>query len=532
MSSFFGILLALLCALATNVGFLYKHRGACAAPAVNVRKPIQSAKALFASPLFTIGWIIGTGAWVFHVAAMSVAPLSLVQAVLAGGMVMLAIMAEQMLGCSIGRRQWIGLALTAFGLMLLGFTLPAAHGADSHFSIPGMIAFETVLIAAGGLLIMGPSMGAPEHHHGYMMGAASGILFGVSDVAIKAISGMVGSHGFAGLLTPWLLVCVAASVAAFYSSAKGLQDGDAVPVIAVTGTAANVAGIVGGFIVFGDPLPGSPVALGLQCFAFVLVLGAAWLMPGPIRAAVGPAVAAAPPPPSTGLPSVGIHGAVPPGVRAGRGVAFPSIRPGRRLVERRAPGERVGSSPGSDRGARACVTRQSTSDRPTVAYRACPTCVVGHGRAVDARVAGYACSASRLAPAAQPRPLSRCPPLKNPICPRPPRDQRPPGRARTRGIRVRPVRGSTASARIPLAPRPHGRRRRRPILRIGTPPFRSAQLPGPASGDTVVQIGTRLEEADGEHRGGSSDRAEHAPGAGQAPSLDALHSDVGVRRRT
>ena len=97
-----------------------------------------------------------------------------------------------------------------------------------------MIGFEAVLIAAGGLLIMGPSMGAPADHHGYMLGAASGILFGVSDVAIKAISGMVGAHGPAGLLTPWLLVCVAASVAAFYSSAKGLQDGDAVPVIAVT----------------------------------------------------------------------------------------------------------------------------------------------------------------------------------------------------------------------------------------------------------------------------------------------------------
>ena len=294
MSSFFGILLALLCALTTNVGFLYKHRGACAAPAVDIRRPLRSAGALFASPLFTIGWVIGAGAWVFHVAAMSVAPLSLVQAVLAGGMVLLAIMAEQMLGCQIGRRQWAGLALTALGLMLLGFTLPAAHGADSHFSIPGMIGFETVLIAAGGLLIMGPSMGAPAEHHGYMLGAASGILFGVSDVAIKAISGIVGSHGAAGLLIPWLFVCVAASIAAFYSSARGLQDGDAVPVIAVTGTAANVAGIVGGFIVFGDPLPGSPVALIVQCFAFVLVLGAAWLMPAPVRAAsptVAPAAA-------------------------------------------------------------------------------------------------------------------------------------------------------------------------------------------------------------------------------------------------
>jgi len=58
-----------------------------------------------------------------------------------------------------------------------------------------------------------------------------------------------------------------------------------VPVIAVTGTAANVAGIIGGFIVFGDPLPGSPTALILQCFAFLLVLGAASLMPAPVRAA-------------------------------------------------------------------------------------------------------------------------------------------------------------------------------------------------------------------------------------------------------
>lgn len=290
MSSFFGILLALACALATNVGFLYKYRGACAAPAVDIRRPLQSAMALFASPLFTIGWVIGAGAWIFHVAAMSVAPLSLVQAVLAGGMVLLAIMAEQMLGYSIGRRQWFGLGLTAFGLMLLGFTLPATHGAHSRFSTPGMIAFEAVLIAAGGLLIMGPRMGAPTEHHGYMLGAASGILFGVSDVAIKAISGLVASSGPMGLLTPWTLVCVAASVAAFYASAKGLQEGDAVPVIAVTSTAANLAGIVGGFIVFADPLPANPVSLIVQCIAFALVVGAAWLMPAPVRAT--PAVAA------------------------------------------------------------------------------------------------------------------------------------------------------------------------------------------------------------------------------------------------
>ncbi len=279
-----GILLALGCALTTNIGFLYKHRGACAAPAVDMRRPFSSAAALFRSRLFAIGMLIATGAWVLHVAAMAFAPLSLVQAVLAGGVVLLAVMAERIFGLKIGPKQWTGLGFTALGLMLLGVTLPVTHGAHSRFSHVGMIAFEAALIAAGTLLIMGPRIGAPREHHGYMLGAAAGILFGVSDVAIKAISGLIGAHGLSGLLTPWMLVTIAASVAAFYASAKGLQDGDAVPVIAVTGTAANLAGIVGGIIVFGDPLSANPIHLTVQCLAFMLVLSAAWLMPAPVRA--------------------------------------------------------------------------------------------------------------------------------------------------------------------------------------------------------------------------------------------------------
>jgi multidrug transporter EmrE-like cation transporter len=280
-----GILLALVCALATNIGFLYKHRGACAAPSVDIRRPLLTARALFRSRAFAIGMAIATGGWIFHVGAMAMAPLSVVQAVLAGGVVLLAVTAERMFGLRVGRRQWIGLGLTAAGLVLLGFTLPAVHGAHSRFSVPGMIAFEAGLIVAGTLLIMGPQIGAPAEHHGFMLGAAAGILFGVSDIAIKAISGMIGAHGVVGLLSPWTVVTVAASIAAFYASAKGLQDGEAVPVIAITGAGANVAGIVGGIIVFGDPLSASPLALLVQCLAFALVLGAAWVMPAPVRAA-------------------------------------------------------------------------------------------------------------------------------------------------------------------------------------------------------------------------------------------------------
>jgi hypothetical protein len=236
---------------------------------------------------------VATGAWVFHVAAMAVAPLSTVQAVLAGGVVMLAVVAERSFGLKISRRQWGGIVLTAVGLLLLGLSLPATHGAHSRFSVPAMVAFEGVLLIAGTLLVMGPRIGAPRAHHGFMLGAASGIMFGVSDVTIKAISGEVGAHGLLGLATPWLLIAIAASVAAFYASAKALQDGEAVPVIAITGTAANVAGIVGGIVVFGDPMSAHPVMLAVECAAFALLLGAAWLTPAPVRAAGSVAAAAA-----------------------------------------------------------------------------------------------------------------------------------------------------------------------------------------------------------------------------------------------
>lgn len=281
-----GILLALACAFVANLGFFYKYRGANAVAKVEVRHPLRSARALFSSRWFAIGMLVAAASWGLHVAALAVAPMSVVQVALAAGVVLLAVMADRMFGFKVGRRQWLGLWLTAAGLALLGLTLPEVHGAHSHFSDPAMISFEAGLFGLGGLLIMGPRMGGPVEHHGMMLGAASGILFGVSDVSIKALTGIVGAHGpLALLLSPWLAVAILASILAFYSSARGLQDGDAVPVIAVTGTAANIAGVAGGILVFGDPMPATAVGIVCQSLAFVFVLVAAALMPAPVRSA-------------------------------------------------------------------------------------------------------------------------------------------------------------------------------------------------------------------------------------------------------
>ena len=278
-----GIGLSILCAFATNLAFLCKHRGACAAPAVDWRHPLRSGAGLFRSKWFALGMLVALGAWLLHVGALALAPLSLVQAVISGGLVMLTVLAERVFGFRVGRRQWMGVGFTALGLVLLTVTLPSSGGAHSSYSLAGMIAFESALLAVGLLLVLSPRFGSHEHH-GVILGAAAGILFGVSDVAIKALTGTVGEAGLMGLVSPWLLTCVIASVIAFYASARGLQKGEAVPVITLTGAAANVSCIVGGIVVFGDPMPSDPVGIAVQRLAFTLVIAAAVLTPGPVRA--------------------------------------------------------------------------------------------------------------------------------------------------------------------------------------------------------------------------------------------------------
>jgi hypothetical protein len=281
-----GILFALLCAFVTNLAFLFKHRGASAAPAVDMRHPLASAGGLFRSRWFAIGWLVAAGAWVFHVLALALAPISDVQVVLAGGLVLLAVTADRLFGFAVGRRQWAGLIVMAVGMGLIAVTQPAVHGSHSSYSVAAMASFEGGLMLLSALLIVGPRrVSACAKGQGQALGAASGLLFGVSDVAIKALTGLLGTHGLLGLASPWLLVAALASVGSFYASARSLQDGEAVPVIAITGTAANIVGIAGGIAVFGDPLPGDTLGLVAQAVGFLLIVVAAALAPAPVRAA-------------------------------------------------------------------------------------------------------------------------------------------------------------------------------------------------------------------------------------------------------
>jgi hypothetical protein len=108
-----GLLLALATSLTSVVGFLLKARGAAEAPPVEFSRPVASSVALFRSRTYTAGILVAMGGWGLHVGALALAPISLVQSTIAGGLVMLTVVADRVFGHSVSRREWIGVALTS-----------------------------------------------------------------------------------------------------------------------------------------------------------------------------------------------------------------------------------------------------------------------------------------------------------------------------------------------------------------------------------------------------------------------------------
>jgi hypothetical protein len=171
----------------------------------------------------------------------------------------------------------------AVSLSLLTLTGESEGGAQSGYSLAGMIIFESIAVSVGLLLVFSHLIERIPVQRGVLLGIAAGLGFGISDVAIKALSGDLDS-GPVGLLSPWSVVIITAAVFSFFASARSLQIGDGVAVIAVTSVAANLSTILAGLAVFGDRLGNDALVIGVRIAAFALILAGAALIPAPVRA--------------------------------------------------------------------------------------------------------------------------------------------------------------------------------------------------------------------------------------------------------
>jgi hypothetical protein len=263
-----GLLLAAAASLALNASFVLQHAGAGDAPAVSPRRPVAALGGLLAQPIWAAGLMLGCGGWALHIAALAHAPLSLVQALVAAGLAVVAPLAALVSGARILRRELAGVAVMIAGLVavLAGLHERGAHG---RFHGPGLGAYLFACAALAALLTWRGEDRAEA------LGAAGGLLYGAADVAIKAITGLAARHGWAAaLLSPWSVAAALLTAAAFFAFQRGMQRGRPVPVIALMTTASNVISVLGGLTVFGDPLGHAP-ALHAAGFAAIAVATAA-----------------------------------------------------------------------------------------------------------------------------------------------------------------------------------------------------------------------------------------------------------------
>jgi multidrug transporter EmrE-like cation transporter len=242
---------------------------------VQWRHPLRSTIDLFRNPIYTLGCVVATTSWGFHVAALALAPISVVQAVIAGGLVLVTVLGDRIFGHSVTRREWIGVALTAFGLAFLAATLEGtvdeAHADYDALALYGTIAATTVaaivLAARGG-------------RSGPALAVSAGLFWAGSDITIKAISNHY-DLGLGVLLHPFALIILVWSLVGLLVSARSLQLGPVVAVIALTSATANTLTIAAGPTIFGEPLPEEPGALLIRLAAFALVITAAAMTPPP-----------------------------------------------------------------------------------------------------------------------------------------------------------------------------------------------------------------------------------------------------------
>jgi hypothetical protein len=270
-----GLVLAICSAAALNWGWVAQHRAASALPPLALRRPLASLRALFATPVWLVGFLTGIGGWALYVAAVALAPLSLVQAVAAGSVGLIALFARRH-GAAASRAQLAAIVLAIAGLLLLAVSL-GSGGVHEHR--PSGDALATWLV---GSVVAATAVSCVPLAAGAGLGAASGILYAAGDVATKgAVTG----------LDRLVLVAVilAAHGAAFATLQLAFQRGSALASAGVSTLFTNAVPIAAGVALFRERLPSGGFG-DARLVAFALVVAAAAVL---ARAGDGPEVAPA-----------------------------------------------------------------------------------------------------------------------------------------------------------------------------------------------------------------------------------------------
>jgi hypothetical protein len=238
--------------VAINGGYVLQHASASKLPPLSLRRPLHSFHLLLRSGRWTVGLLAGIAGWLLYLAALALAPLSLVQAASAGGIVVLAIG-----GPRLTRAERVGVFCALGGLLLLALSL-TSHTPSTHGTAAAVIVWTLASAGAAGVCIVVLPRGAG-------LGTAAGVLYAAGDVATKAAL----AGGARLFFVPVLLACQAL---AFACLQLAFQRGGRLATAGLAVLWTNALPIVAGTVIFGESIPGGWRGVArVAAFALVLI---------------------------------------------------------------------------------------------------------------------------------------------------------------------------------------------------------------------------------------------------------------------
>jgi drug/metabolite transporter (DMT)-like permease len=278
-----GIVLAFCSAGLYNTGMVLEKLASTRMPPVHVRRSIEMLRVLFGSALWDLGFVLLLAGLATQVVALSLAPISLVQVVLASGIVLLLVLSHLFLGDRLGRRDSLGIGAIGIALVLLGLSVDShADHANASGSLAALLAAAVPAAAAAGVLFLAAERldGASQRRTRLrtpLFATASGLLYGVAALAVKSVSTIVERRGVLAALphvvaSPALYLLVVSSAAGFVIFQTALPRSLASVLVPVNTVVSSAYFIVVGTIVFHESLPRATAPLVLRVLAFAAIV--------------------------------------------------------------------------------------------------------------------------------------------------------------------------------------------------------------------------------------------------------------------
>jgi drug/metabolite transporter (DMT)-like permease len=284
-----GLALALMATTAYNFGLIVEKQALGRLPAISGRRIAALALTLGSSPRWLAGFALMLCGLAFQVLALTLAPVTVVQPVMASGVAVVLVLSRLVLREHLGRGEYACVVVMALSVILLALSAGSAAAEVGHRFSGAWIAAVTIGTVLLGLAAGASALRAGSRRHGppvtgVSYGIATGLLYGVAALAIKALSGAIlHHHGAASILiavlsSPYLYLMAGCSAAGLFLFQTALQRCRISIVAPVSNVLGSIYFMVIGTWLFHERLPSNPMLLALRLAGIVIAAGVVVLL--------------------------------------------------------------------------------------------------------------------------------------------------------------------------------------------------------------------------------------------------------------